>query len=389
MRCRNFLAAILPAMIAPIFPAVASDVLRLDGGGDWDAGRWYVQVDGVMGGKSSGNLEFVGDVMEFSGNIDLDGGGFSSVRRSFSPRLDLSEYAGVVVELEAVESIPDNQSPKGLHLQLNDASSRYGFAAALAVPLSGESGMTTSIFIPLKSFNRGSQMGWQCRQCSLDVTAINGMDIYMLFQSGPFDVTIKSITAVSEEKSFPSPSISFDSADQIKAFMEDTIKNGSSLYNKGYVEMCNAIYWSMLNTLLASPAGVPDTVKGVTCEGLRYSSALEDKEDIAWALRYTIDAVSADMDGEDNAARPSWLPAAEDASVYAEACVGVTSMPSDPSLLLAESTAPTTTTVKSFLPSHPNSMPTGASSGGKRRLGVNFVPVGDIFLSLFLWMYFR
>jgi len=43
------------------------NVLRIDGsstGGEsgsssWDSGTWYVQVDGVMGGKSSGVMEFI------------------------------------------------------------------------------------------------------------------------------------------------------------------------------------------------------------------------------------------------------------------------------------------------------------------------------------------
>merc|ERR1719410_751837 len=79
------------------------DALRLDGGNDgWDASSWYVQVDGVMGGKSSGFLEFEdsNSIMSFEGNINLNGGGFSSVRKQFNP-INLGGYSGVVLELEA------------------------------------------------------------------------------------------------------------------------------------------------------------------------------------------------------------------------------------------------------------------------------------------------
>ena len=54
--------------------------LRLDGGAEfgWETNKWKVVVDGVMGGKSLGSLEFLDSdrTMVFSGNIDLDGGDF-------------------------------------------------------------------------------------------------------------------------------------------------------------------------------------------------------------------------------------------------------------------------------------------------------------------------
>ena len=58
----------------------------LDGSPTWNKAQWYSQVDGVMGGQSSGSLSFVQDdtIMSFTGNINLDGGGFSSVRRRFN-----------------------------------------------------------------------------------------------------------------------------------------------------------------------------------------------------------------------------------------------------------------------------------------------------------------
>ncbi len=68
--------------------AVVADDLLIDGGNaGWSANAWGVVTDGVMGGKSSGFVDFVGvvpQVLEFTGAISLDGGGISTVGIFFS-----------------------------------------------------------------------------------------------------------------------------------------------------------------------------------------------------------------------------------------------------------------------------------------------------------------
>ena len=80
--------------------------------------------------------------MVFSGDISLDGGGFSSIRRSFSSK-DLSGHAGVVIEVDAI--VTGNgasmAAPQGVTLQMDQK------AAAFAVPVAGASGRAT-IFLP-------------------------------------------------------------------------------------------------------------------------------------------------------------------------------------------------------------------------------------------------
>ena len=107
--------------------------LILDGSPTWNKAQWYAQVDGVMGGQSSGSLSFVEDdtIMSFTGNINLDGGGFSSVRRRFNDIsggiIDLEMYSGIVITLETTSSYNDERNsnsiaaPLGLHLQFDDS----------------------------------------------------------------------------------------------------------------------------------------------------------------------------------------------------------------------------------------------------------------------------
>mmetsp|Transcript_28915 Transcript_28915/g.43667 ORF Transcript_28915/g.43667 Transcript_28915/m.43667 type:complete len:401 (-) Transcript_28915:106-1308(-) len=322
---------------------MANAELRI-GGGDqkWDVRQWYAQVDGVMGGKSSGYLEFEqsNSIMLFYGNINLDGGGFSSVRKQTFQRTDLTPFAGIVVELEAEDLAAaqrsKNSSPLGLHLQFRD-NSRYGFSAAFAVPLSMEPGVETSVFLPLENFDRGDRNGFPCRNCALDATWVRGVDIYVLFQEGDFRVRIKSITAVDKDISFESPSVSFESVDDVNSLIDDTIYSSSYLYDYGYTELCISKYWSMISTLMEATSNVSDDLKGVMCAGLLHSTTQDTKELVAWSLRYTIDAVFADLNGENRTKTFSWLPAGESALTYADKCVGTTSLSSNPDSFVSTS----------------------------------------------------
>ena len=316
---------------------VAQDDLRLDGGAEmgWDTRDWWVQVDGVMGGQSDGSLDFDdNNSMVFTGDIVLDGGGFSSVRKRLDTALDLSGYAGIVVELETSRGFPttagSNGAPLGLHLEFNDQSSRYGYASAFAMPLTSEAGTETSIFLPLESFDRASRFGWVCRQaaCVLDSASIDAIEFSVLFQEGTFEVRLKSITAVAEPISFPSPVIDISSDQDLRNLITDTIFSGGALYDYGYGELCIATYRSTVNSILAaSGTTVTETMKSMACQGLeRADGIVEDKIEVAWTLRGTLDSILEDLGGTDSGAVSNgWRPTASTA--WSNLCVAVTSFP--------------------------------------------------------------
>lgn len=276
--------------------------LNIDGGEDgWDQGSWRVQVDGVMGGKSTGNLQFDNNdmAMTFSGDIVTVGGGFSSVRRTLSPSINLSTYAGIVIELMSTESHGQegsNSPPLGVHLQLNDRSN-WGYAGAFAVPLAMNSGFVSKVFLPMRAFDRASASGYTCQSCSLDTSSISGVDIYILFQDGTYDLKVKSITAVKDDQSFSAPQIPFASSNAIKELLSLTINSAGYLYNKKYTELSIAVYSTALNSLVRASDGVPEAIKGIACDGLRVATLQNVKTRTAWELRYTTDAILADLTG--------------------------------------------------------------------------------------------
>lgn len=278
--------------------------------------------------------------MSFTGDIILDGGGFSSVRKSFSTTIDLTSYSGIVVELETTSAhdINNIKAPLGLHLQFTDSIKRWiGYASAFAIPLTSNVGETVSVYLPLTSFDRGSWIGQVCNDCQIDFSSVIEMDIYVLFQGGPFRILVKQITAVNDEQSFPSPSITLSSTDEIKNLIDETTQSGGALYNYGYYELCIAIYRSVLNTLLAAnnsdgnesettPSIVSERMQNIICQGLqRAESQVGSKTDMAWTLRYTLDALIEEMGFALPSSTPgsTWRPDAIAVDGYQ--CSGVTS----------------------------------------------------------------
>lgn len=278
-------------LLTALAPLAAASDLLLDGA-PWDADRWWVQVDGVMGGRSSDSFGVEADGrMVFDGDISLVGGGFTQLRKTLRQPVDLGSYAGIVLELEAHEYENDG-APLGLHLELDDAgSSRYGFSTAFAVPLASSSGETTGVYLPLDRFNRAGFGCWSDSGCGvLDISRISTMNFSVLFQEGRFKVVLKSITAVQEPISFMTPRVNVTS---VQSLITSTINRGSALYNDDYRELCSAIYRSTLNTLMGSPT-VSQKLKGTICEGLQEAAMLEGNErDVAFRLRYILDDVTA------------------------------------------------------------------------------------------------
>jgi len=273
--------------------------LRMDGGDElgWDISNWFVQVDGVMGGDSEGELMYLQDnaILQFSGDIVTEGGGFSNVRKRMDFDMDLSSYAGIVIEMEP--HAYQGQAPLGMHLEFNDESSEWGYAGAFAVPLADSMEDLTAVYIPMDHFDRASRGGRVCQdssQCTLDPARITEMELGVRFQEGPFSVNFYSITAVQNATSFTSPSVTLASSTEVQTLIQATTSSGGAVYNSGYTETCNAMYRSTLNTLLASTGGgVTEDMKAVICEGLQSVATLEHKEkdDTAWALRGTLDAI--------------------------------------------------------------------------------------------------
>ena len=82
---------------------------------------------------------------------------------------------------------------------------------------------------------------------------------------------------------------------EIKTVIDSTIQSGGSLYDKDYQEHGIALYGSVLNTTLTARGGdVTSSIKNIICQGLtrllRAEIDIGRKVNMAWTLRYTLDA---------------------------------------------------------------------------------------------------
>merc|ERR1712125_46784 len=160
-------------------------------------------------------------------------------------------------------------------------------------------------------------------------------------------------------ESHPSPIVHFNTNSDIVNLLQETIKSGSSLYNKNYKELCISIYWSTINTIVAAASSQQQqqkdlssssfvssssslltksmsssisnsnnnngddimetnpTIKYVACAGLRRSMFVArqqnlskdgKKVNLAWTLRHTMDAIISDILGTNRKNQNDWLP---------------------------------------------------------------------------------
>jgi NADH dehydrogenase [ubiquinone] 1 alpha subcomplex assembly factor 1 len=287
--------------------AIASDIDLAE----WVTADWRVTTDVVMGGKSSGTVQLLAGGNEgllFSGNINLDGGGFSSIRRTFSAK-DLSAYAGVWVEVDTIVTggsrVP-MAAPQGITFQLNREK-----AAAFAVPVSLASGRA-SVFLPFSDFRHVIYRG---SNGPLDTSRITSLDIYVLYQPGPFSVTLRRIVAIKNSDTSMNgagvvPRVpagtgdvpSMDLSDsQVESLIESTIRRGSLAYNQEQIEMCGAIYESAMLSIRAA-SGPKAEVKEVARTALAGAKLRQYNFNWggqpAWIYRKGFDAIISFYDGK-------------------------------------------------------------------------------------------
>lgn len=344
------------------------------GAAGWSSGSWSTVLDGVMGGRSSGTFVIEGKTLVFSGDIKNDGGGFASVRRTFSA-MDLSRFAGLMVEVEASVFNRD-AAPLALHIQLRDQTSWYSYAAPLAVPVASGAGARAKAFLPMAAFDHASRGGYVCSSgCKLNPQAVTGLEIFVLFQSGPFKVRIFEISALLEPThgpALPTTVAVAGLADEgaVASFIQAAINSGRYVYDKGYAGLCDVIYWSVAMSVF-STLGARPGARGVMCAGLTQAMRSADHTARAWVLRRTFDAVLADETSTARIAggsypvsiaglRDNWLPDPGAASeLAAQSCSGFVAASASPSSSATSTTAagPMTST-----PSMPNADPSSASS---------------------------
>mmetsp|Transcript_7866 Transcript_7866/g.14113 ORF Transcript_7866/g.14113 Transcript_7866/m.14113 type:complete len:422 (-) Transcript_7866:348-1613(-) len=313
--CAKLTAQLLLAVLCVCGLPVRSVSELVYGGGSAGWSEWDTVVDGVMGGLSSGAMDLDGEAVRFSGDINFDGGGFSSISRQLAQPANLTDISGFLVTLDA---LPVGSSPMALDLSLNTVGSFWTHGATLTAR-PGPAGTKTQHFLPMDTFTRTSWNGRRClSSCQLDPTAVNRIGLFVLFQEGPFELTIHSIEAVASSENAPTtqtPVLNFTSNAAVADFLTEAAYRGAVLYDKGYPELGVALHAVALETVL-SANGPPRSIRPTICAGLAHVAAQDaSSQEMAWLLLRLVEAVVDDLTGDTRqivttypeVARGAWL----------------------------------------------------------------------------------
>ena len=179
-------------------PSVATADLtcvRLEDFGDDSPDRWRVVNDGVMGGRSMGELREEGGVVRFSGNINTNGGGFSLIRTS--TLRGGQSLADAVAAADYLRFRVRSANGRGYELIAQDTSTNSAIMYFARIPVD-DTGAWAEVDVPLTGLDArafGTPVATAAPLNLDDLTSIgvilaDGVD-------GPFSLEIDRIDACS------------------------------------------------------------------------------------------------------------------------------------------------------------------------------------------------
>jgi hypothetical protein len=157
-----------------------------------EAGKqWKTVNDNVMGGRSKGGPAFADGKLTFSGSINTNGGGFSSIRTKPSP-VNLSEYAGLLMRIKS-----DGRSyTTSIRTSVSRGAWKTPFRASFTAP----AGEWSTVFVPFEDFKPtmfGNRMTKNAPK--LDVGDFQSVGFHLYDKKdGPFSLEVDWIKAVKQ-----------------------------------------------------------------------------------------------------------------------------------------------------------------------------------------------
>ncbi|MEO8480512.1 MAG: CIA30 family protein [Gemmatimonadota bacterium] len=149
-----------------------------------DEAEWDVVNDGVMGGRSQGNVTVEEGTLRFTGTLVTQGGGFTSVRARRV--IDLTGQTGLELRVRG--------SGRRFEVELDDGLRSYGrsISRRAAFPTTAEWTVVRAPFSTMRS----TIFGQAVNAPSIDLASIRGLGLYMVDgQDGPFRLEVDVIRA--------------------------------------------------------------------------------------------------------------------------------------------------------------------------------------------------
>ncbi len=170
----------------------AGDLLLHDFEKAAESGRqWKTVNDNVMGGRSKGGPSFAKGKLTFSGTINTNGGGFSSIRTNPAP-VDLSGYAGLLMRIKS--------DGRGYTTSIRTKASRGSWKTPFRAAFKAPANEWATVFIPFSDFKPtmfGNRMTKNAPR--LDVSDFQSVGFHLYDKKdGPFKLEVDWIKAVKE-----------------------------------------------------------------------------------------------------------------------------------------------------------------------------------------------
>jgi len=163
-------------------------IMQLDMNDKGEVSNWRTVLDGVMGGRSTGNRFSQNRHMVFKGSINTNGGGFSSIRRPLAP--------GSMDGAEALR-LRVRQDGRAYRLTFRTNARFRGRSVSyqIAIPQT-RTGEWSEMTLPLTDF-RTSIFGYEVTAASFDAAQVQEMGIILADGiDGPFQIEIAEISCV-------------------------------------------------------------------------------------------------------------------------------------------------------------------------------------------------
>ncbi|MEM0986854.1 MAG: CIA30 family protein [Pseudomonadota bacterium] len=187
MGIRATIATMIASSLVAMATAQEGTTMSMDFSDQAVAAQWQAVNDGVMGGKSSGGPAWSGDHMTFSGIINTDGGGFSSIRAPMAPG-SLADASTLKLRVKT--------DGRAFRLMFRTNVKRWGMRVSFQAPIpAGSPGEWTDVEIPLT----GLESSFHGRPVDADFDKSDVRSIGIIIadgQDGPFEMSIASIDKV-------------------------------------------------------------------------------------------------------------------------------------------------------------------------------------------------
>lgn len=166
-------------------------MMKLSMADNTEISQWRTVLDGVMGGRSTGNRFAQDGHMTFKGSINTNGGGFSSIRRQVS-RGDMEGADALKLRVK--------QDGRSYRLTFRTSARFRGRPISYQRPIpQTPSGEWAEVTIPLSNF-RTSIFGYEVPAPSFAANDVREMGVIIADGiDGPFQIDIAEISCVSSK----------------------------------------------------------------------------------------------------------------------------------------------------------------------------------------------